>query len=257
MPDNSQMAMLNQLIEAVNQGDLDLASSLLLDEFYGYRPQAGELTQPEAFRQLAPAVRAACPDLRVTLEDIAAEGDELRGRMTMAGTFTGSLWGVPGNGAAVTLTGTAIARIKDGRLAMRWEGLAFPDALRAMGVLPYPKDAHLKPKHPPQVPEIILRLAWNGMRLAEKPCSHLDQIRVTQPGTHVCQACVDSGDEWPMLRMCVVCGYVGCCDLSVNKHMLKHSQATGHALVRSIQPGEAWLWCYADTAFLSSRHLPG
>jgi uncharacterized UBP type Zn finger protein len=57
--------------------------------------------------------------------------------------------------------------------------------------------------------------------------------------------------------MCLECGFVGCCDQSVNKHMKKHSEATGHVIFRSIQPGEAWIWCYADSAFLSSRHLTG
>jgi CPA2 family monovalent cation:H+ antiporter-2 len=121
--------------------------------------------------------------------------------------------------------------------------------------MPQPEKAHLKPQHPVGLPEIILRLIFNGMRLQETPCSHLDRIHVTEPERHVCGQCVASGDEWPALRMCLECGYVGCCDLSVNKHMKKHCEATGHVIFRSIQPGEAWIWCYPDSAFLSSRHL--
>lgn len=81
-------------------------------------------------------------------------------------------------------------------------------------------------------------------------CSHLDQIQVTEPTVHVCEDCVALGDRWVHLRMCLICGYVGCCDNSKNKHATKHFHATGHPLIRSIEPGESWVWCYVDNVFL-------
>jgi len=47
-------------------------------------------------------------------------------------------------------------------------------------------------------------------------CSHLDQIKVRQTNKHVCEECVELGDTWVHLRMCLVCGQVGCCDSSRN-----------------------------------------
>jgi predicted ester cyclase len=248
--------LLDEYIAAFNAGDLAHANGLLTREYFGYDPQAGEPTAPESFSQIAQALRGAFPDLRLRLDEVAESGDELTGRMSLEGTFTGSLWGVPGDGKLHSLSGTGVARFKDGRFAVRWEGLNLVGSLREMGLAPTPDKAHLKPIHPVRLPEIIQRLAFNGMQLQEKTCSHLGRIKVTQPATHVCQQCVDSGDEWPALRMCLECGFVGCCDQSVNKHMKKHSEATGHVIFRSIQPDEAWIWCYADNAFLSSRHLP-
>ncbi|NJN44393.1 MAG: UBP-type zinc finger domain-containing protein [Anaerolineae bacterium] len=78
-------------------------------------------------------------------------------------------------------------------------------------------------------------------------------MQVWEPATNVCQECVDAGDTWPNLRMCLVCGHVGCCDTSKNKHMKQHVDATGHPLIRSIEPGEAWVWCYVDEAFISAK----
>ncbi len=251
-----QEALLNQLAGAFNQGDLAAFDRLLLPGFFGYEPQGGEPTAPQAFREVGQALRAACPDLRVTLEPLSQAADGLRGRMTLEGTFTGNLWGKPGDGNRHTLEGTAVARFEGDRLALSWEQMNFVPTLRGMGVMPTPDKAHLKPTYPVAIPEIILRLIFNGMRLPEKPCTHLDRIRVTKPATHVCEQCVASGDEWPALRMCLECGFVGCCDLSVNKHMKKHCEATGHVIFRSIHLSEAWIWCYADSAFLSSRHLP-
>jgi len=77
-------------------------------------------------------------------------------------------------------------------------------------------------------------------------CRHLDQIQVTETRKHVCEECVQTGDHWVHLRLCLSCGHVGCCDSSKNKHATKHYHATEHPLIRSIEPGEDWMWCYVD-----------
>ena len=77
-------------------------------------------------------------------------------------------------------------------------------------------------------------------------CRHLDQIVVTTTDTHVCEDCVKLGDGWVHLRLCMSCGHVGCCDESKNRHATRHFRHTGHPLVRSIEPGERWTWCYAE-----------
>ena len=77
-------------------------------------------------------------------------------------------------------------------------------------------------------------------------CTHLNEIKFTRPGEHVCEECVKMGDTWVHLRMCLICGHVGCCDSSKNKHATKHFKHGGHPLIRSIEPGERWIWCYVD-----------
>jgi uncharacterized UBP type Zn finger protein len=77
-------------------------------------------------------------------------------------------------------------------------------------------------------------------------CKHLDQIKITATDKHVCEECVKTGDTWVHLRLCLTCGHVGCCDSSKNRHATKHFRAVKHPLVRSIEPGESWVWCYAD-----------
>jgi uncharacterized UBP type Zn finger protein len=79
-------------------------------------------------------------------------------------------------------------------------------------------------------------------------CTHLDQINFTSTEKHVCEDCVKTGDKWVHLRMCLECEHVGCCDSSKNKHATKHFHRTKHPLMRSIEPGEAWVWCYVDAA---------
>lgn len=77
-------------------------------------------------------------------------------------------------------------------------------------------------------------------------CSHLKQVRFTSTKIHLCNECVALGDIWVHLRLCLECGHVGCCDDSKNKHATKHFHRSRHPLIRSIEPGESWIWCYKD-----------
>ena len=77
-------------------------------------------------------------------------------------------------------------------------------------------------------------------------CTHLTRIKITQTDKDYCEDCVKTGDSWVHLRMCLTCGHVACCDSSPNRHATKHFQAVHHPLIRSIEPGETWVWCYAD-----------
>jgi len=79
-----------------------------------------------------------------------------------------------------------------------------------------------------------------------KACEHVKEVKDLKPARHVCEDCIKTGDQWVHLRICLSCGHVGCCDSSKNKHATKHFHAIGHPIVRSIEPGEQWGWCYAD-----------
>ena len=81
-------------------------------------------------------------------------------------------------------------------------------------------------------------------------CAHLDGMAVTEPATRECAECVAMGSRWFHLRLCLNCGNVGCCDTSPNKHATAHAKSTQHPLVRSIEPEEVWVYCYADDLFM-------
>ena len=61
------------------------------------------------------------------------------------------------------------------------------------------------------------------------------------------------GDSWVHLRLCLICGHVGCCDKSKNKHATGHFHSTGHPIIESFEPGEDWRWCYIDAVMLPYR----
>lgn len=77
-------------------------------------------------------------------------------------------------------------------------------------------------------------------------CEHLDEAADVTPASKGCAACLELGDQWVKLRMCMVCGNVGCCDNSKNRHARGHWNEVGHPLIQSFQPGEDWWYCYPE-----------
>jgi CPA1 family monovalent cation:H+ antiporter len=79
-------------------------------------------------------------------------------------------------------------------------------------------------------------------------CTHLREapkvVRARTP--EGCEECLRDGTRWVHLRLCLTCGHVGCCDSSTEKHAAAHYRETSHPVMRSIEPGEAWRWCYVD-----------
>ncbi len=104
-------------------------------------------------------------------------------------------------------------------------------------------------------------LAWGATRSADVhesellpparvagACGHLAETEVPHPPTSHdgCPDCLAHGTRWVHLRACATCGRVGCCDSSEGRHAAAHFHESGHPVMRSIEPGEAWRWCYVD-----------
>ncbi|KQY58565.1 sodium:proton antiporter [Aeromicrobium sp. Root495] len=85
---------------------------------------------------------------------------------------------------------------------------------------------------------------------AGRGCEHLADVCGAPVPTPItpngCEECLRDGHEWVHLRLCLTCGHVGCCDSSVDKHATRHFEETGHPVMRSFEPGEAWRWCFVD-----------
>jgi uncharacterized UBP type Zn finger protein len=90
--------------------------------------------------------------------------------------------------------------------------------------------------------------------MSDKPsiqsCSHKSLIAEVIPSGQGCLECLRTGDTWFHLRICMTCGQVGCCDQSKNRHARKHFEQTKHPIVKSFQPGEKWMWCFADEVYV-------
>jgi uncharacterized UBP type Zn finger protein len=90
-------------------------------------------------------------------------------------------------------------------------------------------------------------------------CTHLDTIEITELPEEVagCEDCLASGGVWLHLRICLACGHVGCCDDSPGKHASAHAAADDHPLIRSLEPGEEWCWCFIDDLAMRIPQITG
>ena len=86
---------------------------------------------------------------------------------------------------------------------------------------------------------------------AQSACAHIQSVvSVKTPLRHECAECVATGARWVHLRTCQTCGVTLCCDSSPNRHATKHAHASGHPVIASAEPGERWMYCYPDDAFV-------
>lgn len=82
-------------------------------------------------------------------------------------------------------------------------------------------------------------------------CGHADGLQPVRPSaSRGYEDCLKTGDSRVYLRVCMTCGHAACCESSPNTHALIHFRETSHPVIRSLEPGEYWFWCYSDEAYL-------
>jgi steroid delta-isomerase-like uncharacterized protein len=78
------------------------------------------LVGPQGFKTFHRSFCAAFPDLRVTIDDIIAEDDKVAARWTATMTHLGDGLGFPASGKKVSMDGSTIVAIKDGKIDEGW-----------------------------------------------------------------------------------------------------------------------------------------
>jgi steroid delta-isomerase-like uncharacterized protein len=102
--------------------DAEAVRRQLAEDFRDHDMPPGIPPGPEGALQYRAMLDRAFPDLRVRIDDIAAEGDRVAVRATWTGTHRGLLpmLPVPATNRAVEFTGMVFWRIRDGKIAERW-----------------------------------------------------------------------------------------------------------------------------------------
>jgi steroid delta-isomerase-like uncharacterized protein len=121
--------------EVVNEKNLDA-----LEEFYAPDVVWHELAQDiqglEQARQFASTFFEAFPDIRITVEDMIAEGDKVVTRYTIRGTHKGEFFGVPPTDRQIALEGITIHRFAGGKIVEEWERYDNLGLLQQLGLAP-------------------------------------------------------------------------------------------------------------------------
>jgi predicted ester cyclase len=122
--------------EGLNRGDLAVADELIDPEFLDREAHPGGNRGPESLRQLITMLRTAFPDLHFAIEDLIAEGDTVAGRLTMNGTHTGPLMGMPPTGRKVQQASMHFVRLRDGKAIEHWGVRDDMGMMRQIGLMP-------------------------------------------------------------------------------------------------------------------------
>jgi len=88
---------------------------------HGQTGPEAEIKGPEGFVAFAEYIREAFPDTEVVVEDIFGVADKVAIRWVATGTHTGRGLGVSPSGKRVTISGTTIVRILDGKIVEGWD----------------------------------------------------------------------------------------------------------------------------------------
>jgi predicted ester cyclase len=78
------------------------------------------LVGPAAFKEFYRPMRAAMPDIRVTVDDVIVEGDQSVCRVTARGTHTGDGLGAAPTGHPVVFTAIVWLRWRNGQVVQGW-----------------------------------------------------------------------------------------------------------------------------------------
>jgi predicted ester cyclase len=125
--------------EVFNQGNLAVAEEVFAANYVEHFP--GLPSGLDGFKHFLTMLRAAFPDLHVTLEDLIGEGDQVVWRWTMHGTHQGELFCLPATGKQATWTEIQIGRFAGGKLVEHWMSFDRLDLLQQLGLAPSSREA--------------------------------------------------------------------------------------------------------------------
>jgi steroid delta-isomerase-like uncharacterized protein len=131
--------LMRRFTEFINTGSETLATELIAPNAVFYVPGRAEpMRGPGGYLAIIGMIRGGFPDVRWTLEEIIAEGDQVAARFTMRGTHRGTFFGVPPTEKTIEVQAMNFYRLADGRFV---EERGQPDLLgllQQIGAVPTP-----------------------------------------------------------------------------------------------------------------------
>ena len=125
--------------ELVNTGNMALADEMAAPGFVRHDLGGGpDIVGPEGVKLFVGALRAAFPDIQMTVDDIIGEGDKVVVRYTARGTHSGEFRGIAPTGRKVTWAGINIYQVKGGKVVETWQLADALGLMQQLGVIPQP-----------------------------------------------------------------------------------------------------------------------
>jgi steroid delta-isomerase-like uncharacterized protein len=131
--------VIRRWIEAYNDRDVQqVEADVLAPDYVAHAPAAPGPMDSEAWSQFTGAFIEAFPDLRLTVEDIASEGEKVAARISFRGTHRGEFQGIAPTDKEVTFSEIVIDRVVDGKVEEHWFELDLLGLMQQLGAIPEP-----------------------------------------------------------------------------------------------------------------------
>jgi predicted ester cyclase len=115
----------NYIEEVWEKANLAAIDKYLAPNYRRYLSPVAEPLLLEGQKQRLAGFRVAFPDVKITIEDIFAEGDYVIFRSTMRGTHHGVFQGIKPTGRPITATLIDIIRVEQDKFVEHWAVLIY------------------------------------------------------------------------------------------------------------------------------------
>jgi len=135
--ESNKAAIRRWVEEGWNKGNLAVVDEIYATDVVHHDPNSPiPLTSSEALKEYVIAFRSAFPDLRLTIEDLLAEGDKVLWRANSQGTHLGPLGSIPATGKTATVTAMVLFRFANDKVVEAWVNVDIMGLMQQIGVIP-------------------------------------------------------------------------------------------------------------------------
>ncbi len=106
--------------EAVNSGNFAAFDDLVAPDCVDHDPAPGQVPGPDGYKAFFGELRSAFPDMKLQVETLVADSDQVGFAYTLTGTHQGPFQGHAATGRPVKIRGMQISRFTDGKMSERW-----------------------------------------------------------------------------------------------------------------------------------------
>jgi len=137
MSEQNKNAVRRLFEEVWNKGYVPVADELFASTYTHHDSSTPDVGRgPESEKKRVSLYRNAFPDLRLTIEDLIAEGETVMARWSCRGTHRGDLNGIAPTGKQFTISGVSIARFASGKMVEGWVNWDALGLMQQLGVVP-------------------------------------------------------------------------------------------------------------------------
>jgi steroid delta-isomerase-like uncharacterized protein len=141
MAAEANKALVRRAFEIWNRAELAAVGEIVSADYARHDPATPGVRGVEGLQQLIASYHEAFPDLRLTIEDLLAEGETVAARWSGSGTHRGALMGIPPTGRQTAVSGIGLYRLAGGKIAEEWESWDALGLMQQLGAVPAPGQA--------------------------------------------------------------------------------------------------------------------